>query len=42
MFVLKEDRRACMQRLMNVNVAKEVCQDRNKWGSIVSANPFGE
>ncbi|KAG7312683.1 hypothetical protein JYU34_001045 [Plutella xylostella] len=35
------NRRACMKRLMNVEEAKEVCQDRGTWRSIVSAYPSG-
>ena len=33
------DRRACMRRLMTVEEAKEVCKDRDKWHSVVSAYP---
>ncbi|XP_049870886.1 uncharacterized protein LOC126370141 [Pectinophora gossypiella] len=36
------NRRACMKRLMNVEEAREVCQDRSKWNSIVSAYPGGK
>ena len=35
------NRRACMRRCMTVDEAKEVCQDRSKWRSIVSAYPPG-
>ncbi|KAG7296450.1 hypothetical protein JYU34_020192 [Plutella xylostella] len=35
------NRRACMKRLMNVEEAIEVCQDRGTWRSIVSAYPSG-
>lgn len=35
------NRRACMKRLMTVEEAKEVCQDRSRWRSIVSAYPNG-
>ncbi|KAI5643560.1 hypothetical protein NE865_04362 [Phthorimaea operculella] len=36
------NRRACMKRLMNVEEAKEVCQDRSKWKDVVSAYPSGK
>ncbi|KAJ2951368.1 hypothetical protein O0L34_g13509 [Tuta absoluta] len=36
------NRRACMKRLMNVEEAKEVCQDRSKWKEVVSAYPSGK
>ena len=36
------NRRACMKRLMNVDEAKEVCQDRSKWNKVVSAYPCGK
>lgn len=36
------NRRACMKRLMNVEEAKEVCKDRSKWKSVVSAYPCGK
>lgn len=35
------NRRACMKRLMTVEEAKEVCQDRSKWQEVVSAYPNG-
>lgn len=35
------NRRACMKRVMNVEEAKGVCQDRTMWRSIVSAYPSG-
>ena len=31
------NRRACMIRCMNVDVAREVCKDRSRWRSVVSA-----
>ncbi|KAI5639199.1 reverse transcriptase (RNA-dependent DNA polymerase) domain-containing protein [Phthorimaea operculella] len=36
------NRRACMKRLMNVEEAKQVCQDRSKWKEVVSAYPYGK
>ncbi|KAI5642326.1 reverse transcriptase (RNA-dependent DNA polymerase) domain-containing protein [Phthorimaea operculella] len=36
------NRRACMKRLMNVEEAKEVCQDRSKWKDVVSAYLSGK
>lgn len=30
--------RACIRGVMNIKKAKEVCQDRRQWHSIVSAN----
>ena len=37
-----KNRRACMKRCMGVEEAKEVCLDRSKWRSVVSAYPRGE
>lgn len=37
-----KNRRACMNRLMDMNEAKEVCKDRSRWRSIVSAYPHGK
>ena len=37
-----KNRRACMKRLMDMNEAKEVCKDRSRWRSIVSAYPHGK
>lgn len=34
------NRRACMDNLMRVNAATEVCQDRSRWKVVVSAYPF--
>ena len=36
------NRRACMKRLMKVEEAKDVCQDRGKWREVVSAYPVGK
>ncbi|XP_063542355.1 uncharacterized protein LOC134750982 [Cydia strobilella] len=36
------NRRACMRNVMKVKEAKEVCQDRSKWKSVVSAYPSGK
>ena len=36
------NRRACMNRIMNVEEAKEVCKDRSLWRSVLSAYPSGE
>ncbi|KAI5642761.1 hypothetical protein NE865_05287 [Phthorimaea operculella] len=36
------NRRACMKKMMNVEEAKEVCQDRSKWKDVVSAYPSGK
>ena len=36
------NRRACMKRLMNVEEARGVCQDRSKWNDVVSAYPYGK
>jgi hypothetical protein len=33
------NRRACMNRLMSVEEAQVVCQDRGKWRSVISAYP---
>ena len=35
------NRRACMTRVMNVSEAREVCQNRSEWRSVVSAYPAG-
>ncbi|GBP63617.1 hypothetical protein EVAR_54446_1 [Eumeta japonica] len=35
------NRRAYMKRLMNVNEARDICEDRNMWKPIVSAYPSG-
>ncbi|CAK1600810.1 unnamed protein product [Parnassius mnemosyne] len=35
------NRRARMRRYMDVEEAREVCQDRAKWKSIISAYPSG-
>lgn len=36
------NRRACMTRCMNVEEAKEVCLDRSRWQTLVSAYPSGK
>ena len=36
------NRRACMIRCINVNEAREVCNDRSGWRSVVSAYPYGK
>ncbi|CAD0206332.1 unnamed protein product [Chrysodeixis includens] len=36
------NRRACMKRLMSVDEAKVVCQDRSKWKDVSSAYPQGK
>ena len=36
------NRRMCMKRIMDVKEAKEVCQDRGKWRSLISAYPCGK
>jgi hypothetical protein len=33
------NRRACMNRLISVEEAQVVCQDRGKWRSVISAYP---
>ena len=35
------NRRMCMKALMRVEEAREVCQDRGRWKSVVSAYPCG-
>lgn len=32
-----KNRRACIQRLMNVDEAEKVCQERSKWRSTIFA-----
>ena len=36
------NRRACMIRCMNVDEARGVCKDLNRWPSVVSAYPHGK
>ncbi|CAG9109123.1 unnamed protein product [Plutella xylostella] len=40
-FKSTRNRRACMRRCMNVEEAKEVCQNRAQWKSVISAYPSG-
>ena len=35
------NRRACMRRIMDVKEARELCKNKGKWRSVVSAYPGG-
>ena len=38
MFPSRKNKRACMNRIMNVDEAKEVCQNKNDWRNLIKGN----